>query len=39
VCSSDLYFEIWDKGRWDEEFNNARDDFQASGQVFADLGI
>jgi MraZ protein len=33
------YFEIWDKSRWDEEFNNARDDFQASGQVFADLGI
>jgi MraZ protein len=33
------YFEIWDKGRWDEEFNRAREDFQVSGQAFADLGI
>ena len=33
------YFEIWDKGRWDEEFNRARDEFQASGQSFSDFGI
>ncbi len=33
------YFEIWDKSRWDEAFNRAREDFRASGQVFADLGI
>ncbi len=33
------YFEIWDKNRWDEEFNRAREDFQTSSQSFADLGI
>ena len=33
------YFEIWDKDRWDNEFNRARGDFQESSQILADLGI
>ncbi len=33
------YFEIWDKGLWDEEFGFAKDDFQKSTQVLAGLGI
>ena len=33
------YFEIWDKGRWDDEFNRAMGEFQESSQALADLGI
>jgi len=33
------YFEIWDKSRWDEEFNRAMGVFPESFQALADLGI
>jgi MraZ protein len=33
------YFEIWDKSRWDEEFNRVMDDFPESSQTLGQLGI
>lgn len=32
-------FEIWDKGRWDDEFKRAMGEFQESNPIFSDLGI
>ena len=33
------YFEIWDKGRWDDEFKRAMGEFEEVSQSLADLGI
>ncbi len=33
------YFEIWDKERWDNEFNRAKDEFPETSQALADFGI
>jgi len=32
-------FEIWDKDRWDEEFQRASNDFPEDSQVLSGLGI
>ena len=32
-------FEIWDKDRWETEFNRAKGDFKGLGPSFKELGI
>jgi MraZ protein len=32
-------FEIWDKARWDEEFERSKKDFSGISQSLTDLGI
>jgi len=32
-------FEIWDRERWDEEFETARQSFAQDSQVLSELGI
>lgn len=32
-------FEIWSKQKWEEEFDEAREKFESSGDILGDLGI
>lgn len=39
LVAGTTYFEIWDKNRWDNEFNRAMGEFPESSQALADFGI